>query len=267
MSRPLMAVWRACNPLRGAVTAAVLTASPMVAQQAPRDAPVQNAQRLSQPDSSRFTSFANRVSAWGFRRIPCSTRAKPRILRYGRGTSPMTVEGTGSRPRCAGRSRAAFAPLGGRTGHLGGCPILQYRSLRTSVARQLHGIAKPHAAVGCHADIAHLIRLHAPSYVEHDAGRGKSRDELAHLPGANYEASRALAGRPRYTKHVAHLSDGATRRLVACSKANASAISRGSLHAPPAKLTPAGVICASKPCGNAGVGAFGTRPNGTITVG
>ena len=98
MSHPLMAVWRACNPLRGAVNAAVLTASPMVAQQAPRDAPVQNALRLSQPDSSRFTSFANRVSAWGFRRIPCSTRAKPRILRYGRVTSPMTGEGTGSRP-------------------------------------------------------------------------------------------------------------------------------------------------------------------------
>jgi len=44
-------------------------------------------------------------------------------------------------------------------------------------------------------------------------------------------------------------------------------ISVGSLHAMPLKLTPNGVGFALKLSGNAGVGAFGTVPNGTITVG
>ncbi len=35
----------------------------------------------------------------------------------------------------------------------------------------------------------------------------------------------------------------------------------------PVKLTPYGDGFASKPAGNAGVGAFGTSANGTITVG
>ena len=35
----------------------------------------------------------------------------------------------------------------------------------------------------------------------------------------------------------------------------------------PVKLTPNGAGLASKPSGNGGVGAFGTMPNGTITVG
>src|SRR5438128_3504047 len=60
---------------------------------------------------------------------------------------------------------------------------------------------------------------------------------------------------------------GATLFFVACSNAYASSINRGSLHASPVKLTPNGEGCASNPAGNAGVGALGTRPNGTITVG
>ena len=41
----------------------------------------------------------------------------------------------------------------------------------------------------------------------------------------------------------------------------------GSLHAIPVKLTPKGAGFALKPSGNGGVGAFGTSPKGTITVG
>ncbi len=62
-------------------------------------------------------------------------------------------------------------------------------------------------------------------------------------------------------------SGGGTRRRVACSKAYASRRSVGSLHAPPAKLTPNGTGFASNPAGNGFSGAFGTSPNGTMTVG
>ncbi len=62
-------------------------------------------------------------------------------------------------------------------------------------------------------------------------------------------------------------SGGGTRFLVACSKAYAISSSRGSLHARPVKLTPKGDGRASKPAGKGGVGALGTRPKGTITVG
>ena len=44
-------------------------------------------------------------------------------------------------------------------------------------------------------------------------------------------------------------------------------MSRGSLQARPVKLTPNGAGLALNPAGNGGVGAFGTMPNGTITVG
>src|SRR5439155_24969319 len=60
---------------------------------------------------------------------------------------------------------------------------------------------------------------------------------------------------------------GATRRFVACSNANASSSRRPSLHAIPVKLTPYGAGFALKPSGNAGVGALGIMPNGTMTVG
>ena len=60
---------------------------------------------------------------------------------------------------------------------------------------------------------------------------------------------------------------GGTRRIVACSKAYANSISRGSLHAVPAKLTPKGRGCGSKPSGSGGFGSVSTKANGTITVG
>src|ERR1035438_3739820 len=60
---------------------------------------------------------------------------------------------------------------------------------------------------------------------------------------------------------------GETRRLVACSNAKACPSSRGSLHAMPVKETPKGCGFASKPAGNGGVGALGTIPKGTMTVG
>src|SRR5437899_9914410 len=60
---------------------------------------------------------------------------------------------------------------------------------------------------------------------------------------------------------------GGTRRFVACSNAYPRRRSVGSLQAMPVKLTPNGAGFALKPSGNAGVGALGTRPNGTITVG
>ena len=44
-------------------------------------------------------------------------------------------------------------------------------------------------------------------------------------------------------------SFGGTRRLVACSKAKASSMSFGSLHAPPVKLTPKGDGFGLKPSG------------------
>jgi hypothetical protein len=61
--------------------------------------------------------------------------------------------------------------------------------------------------------------------------------------------------------------EGATRRFVACSNANASSIRRGSLQALPVKLTPKGAGLALKSSGNGGVGAFGIKANGTMTVG
>src|SRR5580704_18985634 len=60
---------------------------------------------------------------------------------------------------------------------------------------------------------------------------------------------------------------GATLRLVACSNAYANSISRGSLHAVPVNPTPNGAGLALNPLGNAGVGVFGTIPNGTTMIG
>ena len=60
---------------------------------------------------------------------------------------------------------------------------------------------------------------------------------------------------------------GATRRLVACSKAYPNSINRGSLQAMPVKLTPNGLGFALNPDGNVSFGAFWAIPNGTITVG
>src|SRR5437667_12780468 len=60
---------------------------------------------------------------------------------------------------------------------------------------------------------------------------------------------------------------GGTRRLVACSKAYPSSMSRGSLQAMPVTLTPKATGFASNASGIGGKGAFGTIPNGTITVG
>ena len=64
--------------------------------------------------------------------------------------------------------------------------------------------------------------------------------------------------------------DGALRRFVACSNAYASAMSFGSLHAVPVKLTLYGCGFGSKPAGNA-VGpspaGTGTNVHGTVTVG
>lgn len=63
---------------------------------------------------------------------------------------------------------------------------------------------------------------------------------------------------------------GGMRRFVACSKAYEISISRGSPQASPVKLTPNGAGFAAKASGNGGagaIGAFGTRPNGTMTVG
>ena len=60
---------------------------------------------------------------------------------------------------------------------------------------------------------------------------------------------------------------GGIRSKVACSKAYASAINRGSLQASPAKDTPNGAGCGSKFSGNAGPASFGTKPMGTMTVG
>jgi hypothetical protein len=70
-----------------------------------------------------------------------------------------------------------------------------------------------------------------------------------------------------YRQVTYRANDGATRRFVACSNANASSTRRGSLHAIPLKLTPNGAGCAMKPSGNGRVSAFGTKPKGTITVG
>src|SRR6266851_6184044 len=63
------------------------------------------------------------------------------------------------------------------------------------------------------------------------------------------------------------IAGGGTRLFAACSKAYAKRSSVGSLHAIPVKLTPNGAGLALKFSGKAGVGAFGTVPNGTMTVG
>lgn len=60
---------------------------------------------------------------------------------------------------------------------------------------------------------------------------------------------------------------GGMRRFVACSNAYASRSRVGSLQAIPVNDTPKGCAFASKPSGNGTTGAFGTSPNGTITVG
>lgn len=71
---------------------------------------------------------------------------------------------------------------------------------------------------------------------------------------------------PSSSRRISHGSGGMRRRL-ACSKAYAISINLGSLHAPPAKLTPNGAGRASKPSGKGGDGTLRTIPNGTITVG
>src|SRR5262249_36007952 len=81
------------------------------------------------------------------------------------------------------------------------------------------------------------------------------------------QSSRALRARDDFSHGK---SGGAILFFVACSNANASAISFGSLHAVPVKLTLNGVGLGSKPAGNA-VGPLpagtGTKPYGTVTVG
>ena len=60
------------------------------------------------------------------------------------------------------------------------------------------------------------------------------------------------------------------RFFVACSNANASATSFGSLHAVPVKLTLNGSGFGSNPAGNAFApvpGGTGTNAHGTVTVG
>ena len=74
-------------------------------------------------------------------------------------------------------------------------------------------------------------------------------------------------GSAHVTRTVGYRSAGGVRRFVACSKAYARPRSFGSLQATPVKLTPKGEGSALKPAGSMGVGAFGTLPNGTITVG
>ena len=60
---------------------------------------------------------------------------------------------------------------------------------------------------------------------------------------------------------------GGTLRIVACSKAYANSISRGSLHALPAKLTPNGRGFSSTPTGMGGSGSACAKAKGTMTVG
>ena len=63
---------------------------------------------------------------------------------------------------------------------------------------------------------------------------------------------------------------GSERRLVACSNANASWMSFGSLHAGPVKLTPYGAGFGTNPAGNAFVpvpGGTGSNAYGTVIVG
>jgi hypothetical protein len=74
-----------------------------------------------------------------------------------------------------------------------------------------------------------------------------------------------IAGSLRHRHHG--IAAGGIRFFVACSKAYANSIRRGSLHASPLKLIPYGIGLASKPAGNGGVGWLGTIPKGTITVG
>jgi hypothetical protein len=63
-------------------------------------------------------------------------------------------------------------------------------------------------------------------------------------------------------------SGGGTLFLVACSKAYASSINRGSLHETPTNPTPKGAAgFASDPLRNGGFGAFGIIPNGTTMIG
>src|SRR3990170_3246263 len=99
-----------------------------------------------------------------------------------------------------------------------------------------------------------------PGLSRRDALRGHQRESalVAGYPGSP----------PALSPAVDYFgSDGGTRLFVACSKAYASSMSLGSLHESPVKLTPYGPGFASKPAGNGGVGAFGTMPKGTITVG
>ena len=62
-------------------------------------------------------------------------------------------------------------------------------------------------------------------------------------------------------------SGGGVLFLVACSKAKASSINRGSLQEAPTNPTPNGAGFASNLVGNGGFGAFGIMPNGTTMIG
>ena len=102
--------------------------------------------------------------------------------------------------------------------------------------------------------------------------RSELHDPHERAPSAarNHATRQACSCHPlgRRVPRVSYgIPGGGTRRIVACSKAYANSISRGSLHAIPAKLTPNGRGFGAKPSGIGGSGSVSAKANGTITVG
>ena len=118
--------------------------------------------------------------------------------------------------------------------------------------------------------IAFTVTEREPCCSDRVMGRRFVRDRLDQIPrfvavaGAN-ERDRSLRQRVEIDLHGN--AGGGTLFFVACSNAYASLISVGSLQAMPVNVMPSGAGFASNFSGNAGVGAFGTAPNGTITLG
>ena len=138
-----------------------------------------------------------------------------------------------------------------------------------AIAKAVHRRSKPFLGLSLVESVARRGPDGVPAArASHRNVRGgwRVRRQLAPWPPCPAEGA---VGRfvARNGQQAYGMSGGGARLLLACSKAYASAISRGSAQALAVKVTPNGAGFASKPAGKTGVGALGTMPNGTATIG
>src|SRR5687767_11644826 len=95
-------------------------------------------------------------------------------------------------------------------------------------------------------------------------GRITSRGVARFADGENFNGGSAS---PVSAVRGVYGRTGGVRRFVRCSNAYASSMRRGSEQAGPVNVTPNGIGFGLKPGGIGAPASFGTRPNGTTTLG